>query len=133
MPDPAPVREQVDLVELAEEKFGRGVYQGTFLQQAGVKLFNRVLMVTIIVIGFIVVYWLVETVRIPAWPLEASQHPGVTDSLAARVISEHRATAFSNFETAIQMIVIGVFFPLLTAILGYLFGTGETGQAPDNP
>ena len=118
--------ETIALTDLADSFVPEGTIheKGTFLQRAGVKLFYRVLSLTALVILALFIYLLMETPSFPKTETLSASAP--TDSLTFDRIVSQRKAVFENFIDAIDKIVVGILLPLLTAILGYLFGTRET-------
>jgi hypothetical protein len=118
----APVR--VELEDLASEELGpKGSIKerGTFLQRAGVSLFYWVFGATILVLLTLTVYTIVRTPTLP--PVSTGT---AADTIAYRLISAERQVIFDNYMEAVQAVIVAVLLPLLTAILGYLFGTAAT-------
>jgi len=120
----------VEFIEIPPKysSFPEGWFQeGTFLQRAGLGLFYRVLLATTSVLLFLFGYLFWGT---PPYP-DTSQSSGVLpDSLSFRLIAEQRSEVFQNFIEGVERIVVAIFLPLLTAILGYLFATRETAETP---
>ena len=113
---------RVDLGQLTELSTG-SVTEGTFLQRAGVGLFYRVLFTTVVIIAAAVTYLLWKT---PSFPGDLTASPDTAAVL--RMIAEQRSEVFANFLSFLEKLVIGVFLPLMTAILGYLFGTRQAAD-----
>lgn len=139
-------RTRVDLASIVESVDLDG---STFLQRSGVRLFLRVLLVTGLVLAALfanLVYELWAAPRVASSrALDAAfaqQDTAVVARLAAhyRAISEvallQRSAAWDHFVIGIKELVVTVFLPILTGILGYVFGTrndavsqgGEAGE-----
>jgi len=93
--------------------------KGSFLQNTGRNLFYAVLIFTALVIIGLFAYLIIAT---PSYGLTPST-PLNTETSAALI--QERQVVFSNFITGIEKIVIAFCLPILTAILGYLFGTRD--------
>ncbi len=78
-------------------------------------------------------YLIWETVRVPHLTprMPADSASVIRDTVIARLLLEQRQAVFSNFGTGVEKIVIAFLLPLLTAILGYLFGT-QAGSTSGN-
>jgi hypothetical protein len=89
------------------------------------KLFGLVLLLvgSILLLAFIYVW--VYTPAMPRVPIQGTP----SDSVVARLIVEQRATVFTNFVSIVEKLVIGFSLPIMTAILGYLFGTGQARRS----
>ena len=79
-----------------------------------------------IVLVLLIVYLFVQ---MPAMPATSSGALSTSDTVALRVSAEQRSIVFQQFITSVEKVIIAFFLPMLTAILGYLFGTRET-RAP---
>jgi len=87
-------------------------------------MFFAVLSAMLLVLGALFIYLVWMTPASLNFAADASLT--ARDSLAVDVFEGQRSQVFDNFLRAVEKIVIGVFLPLLTAILGYIFGTRET-------
>jgi hypothetical protein len=85
-----------------------------------------VLISTLVTLGALswYLYWQLNGVR----PVGAG--PAATDTVLAALLSAQRQEVFANFIAGVETLIVGVFLPLLTAILGYIFGT--TSLSPDD-
>jgi hypothetical protein len=101
------------------------VHSGTYLQRAGMKLFGWILILAGAILLMAFVYVGVYTPSMPSVPANGTP----SDSIVARLIIEQRATVFANFTGILEKLVIGFSLPLMTAILGYLFGTGQVRKS----
>jgi hypothetical protein len=123
-------------LRLADAKRAVRLDRGTFLQRSGVSLFLCVLAVAAAVILALFLNLVVELGRAPRVPdadaIARAFAQGDTLQalrLAAqyRAMGElslaHRDAAWTHFAMGIKDLVVTVFFPLLTGILGYVFGT----------
>jgi len=130
-------------IQLAEARSGVRLDPGTFLQRSGVSLFLKVLLVASAVILGLFVNLLIELARAPGMPdgHGLSQVFARGDTMQAlrmaaqyREMGEislaHRDAAWTHFVLGIKELVVTIFFPLLTGILGYIFGTRQDGAAP---
>jgi uncharacterized membrane protein len=120
----------VDLQSVYKDRLPRhaSVHQrGSYLERAGVSLFVYVLVLTMVVLAVLFTYLFVET---PAWTLPASGG-GAVDTLQLRLVSEQRELAFERFLRATERIVSSTLLPVLTAILGYIFGRPRTNREDD--
>ena len=92
--------------------------KATYLQWAGVKLFIYVFWFTVAVTGALFLYWILKTPSLPSPPTNSSP----LDSAYLRVIIEQRTQVFNNFLEAVSRVLLNLCLPLLTGILGYIFG-----------
>jgi hypothetical protein len=147
MPDRSSARRTVQLsssrrmLQLADVQNEVRLDGGTFLQRSGVSLFLKVLLIASIVILGLFINLLIELGRAPGLPDDGlSRALADGDSLhAIRVAAQYRAmgevslvhrdAAWTHFMLGIKEVVVAVFFPLLTGILGYIFGTNQVAGA----
>lgn len=115
-------RDAVRRVLLSSEAtrvFPGGIQEkGTFLQRAGVTLFLYVLGFTVLLCVALFAYLLCKTPAMPS--LSGAGTP--IDTTYVRLVFEQRAQVFSNFNEAVSRLLLNLCLPLLTAILGYIFG-----------
>lgn len=114
-------KNRVNLLDLAKRTAPEGsVHQkGTFLQRSGVNLFYAVLALTGLVLLALFLYLLI---KVPQFSISPST---ALDANTAQVLLQERQTVFTNFLSGVEKIIIAFCLPILTAILGYLFGTRE--------
>src|SRR6267378_3676564 len=110
--------EEVSLKSEAAERFPGSIEKGTYLQRTGRELFYWVLGFTAFVSIALFAYVLFKT---PAFPCPSGCST-VTDTSYVHMIAEQRAQVFSNFLEAVSRLLLNLCLPLLTGILGYLFG-----------
>jgi hypothetical protein len=111
---PPAKKEKVELLDLAKTiPQGSVSEKGSFLQKSGVNLFYAMLGLTTIILTSLVLYLLLITPSM-----------SVSNGLDEKTLLQERQTVFSNFLSGIERLVIAFCLPILTAILGYLFGTG---------
>jgi hypothetical protein len=123
-------------IRLADTRGAVRLDPGTFLQRSGVSLFLKVLLAASLVILGLFLNLLIELHRAPGLPDGdgLAQAFARGDTLQAvrlaaqyRALGEvslaHRDAAWTHFVMGIKELVVTVFFPLLTGILGYIFGT----------
>jgi hypothetical protein len=129
-------------VDLDEQTSNVGVDTGTFLQRSGVKLFSWVLLVTLFVVLMLFVNLFAELAHLPDVPsgnvlTRAFQRGDTVQTLrlashyriVADVAVAQRDSAWAHFVLGVKELVVAVLLPLLTGILGYIFGTrSETTQ-----
>ncbi len=131
------------ILDLDEESGSVGVGSGTFLQRSGVKLFRWVLTLTALAVLALFISLYAELSQTPQTPgagaLTAAFQRG--DTLQAQRLAAHyravsdvvvaqRDSAWAHFVMGVKELIVTVFFPLLTGILGYIFGTrSEAAQA----
>jgi predicted small integral membrane protein len=113
-----------------------GLDPGTFLQRSGVNLFLKVLAVSCVVLLALFINLMVELAHVPEVPpgsvlrnafmrgdtvqtLRLAAHYGAVSEVALA----HRNAAWSHFILGVKELVVTVFLPLMTGILGYIFGT----------
>lgn len=123
-------------VNLEDQARRVGLDAGTFLQRSGVTLFIVVLTVVLLVLIALFVNLFNELAQVPSAPggdaLKAAFQRGDTVQtlrLAAHyravsdVVVAQRDSAWAHFIQGVKELVVGVFLPLLSGILGYIFGT----------
>jgi hypothetical protein len=115
---------------LAESGLSRQDFGSTYLQRAGVKLFRWVLWSTMAALAALFLYLLWQLWKTPA--LENLQSGTAIDTTLLRVAVEQREAVFDNFLEGVRTVIVNVFLPLLTAILGYIFGTSDAGASSSN-
>lgn len=119
----------------AYKRIAKPKAKGTFLQESGVRIFKWMLWLTSFVLAALFAYLIWETLRVPHLTprMPADSAGAIRDTVMARLLLEQRQAVFSNFGTGVEKIVIAFLLPLLTAILGYLFGTqaGSTSGSGD--
>jgi hypothetical protein len=117
---------RVDLETLTQNLAPKGSVreQGTFLQRSGVNLFYAMLILTAVILIALFLYLLIDT---PAFSISPSS---ALDENTGKTLLQERQTVFTNFLSGIEKIVIAFCLPILTAILGYLFGTSEKRSNP---
>jgi hypothetical protein len=117
--EPNSKTEEVNLQSAAAKRFpGSITEKGTYLQRAGVSLFYWVLGFTTFICVALFAYLLIKT---PGFPCP-SGCATITDTTYVHMIAEQRALVFSNFLEAVSRLLLNLCLPLLTGILGYLFG-----------
>jgi hypothetical protein len=119
---------QVRLADIADERFPKGeiseVDKGSFISRTGKALFYWVLFATCLaLVGLF--YYLFQNTPAPVVPTKQDSTGVALSVELAKVLADQRAAAFANFVTGIEKLIVGVFLPILTAILGYLFGRAE--------
>jgi hypothetical protein len=108
----------VSLKEEANKRFSGDIKPETYLQRAGVDIFKWVLWFTVFITVALFSYVLVEMPAVPG----QSGSGAAPDTAYVRVILEQRAQIFNNFFEGVSRLLLNLCLPLLTAILGYLFG-----------
>ncbi|HEV3051811.1 MAG TPA: hypothetical protein VGX50_16005 [Longimicrobium sp.] len=129
-------------VDLEDRTDRVGIDPGTFLQRSGVSLFLKVLLVTSIIVAALFINLMAELAQVPPGPsgdsLATAFATGDTSQalrLAAqyRVVSEvlvaQRDAAWAHFVLGVKELVVTVLLPLMTGILGYIFGTRSEAAA----
>lgn len=110
-----------DLVQQSPITTGGVVeHRGSFLQRAGKTLFYVVLAATCAALAALFVYLFTNSPSTAAFQAAAS-----ADTLRFRLIAEQQGAVFQHFVTGVEKVIVAIFLPILTAILGYLFGTRE--------
>lgn len=111
--------ETVSLTALTREVAPTGSVseRGTFIQRAGVNLFYSILLLTALILLGLFLYLLLKT---PALSISPSSE---IQAATVQVITQERQIVFANFLSGIEKIIIAFCLPIITAILGYLFGT----------
>jgi len=104
--------------EAAREYPKSEVTEGTYLQKAGVKLFQRVLWFTAGV-GAVLFGYLY--LAMPDFP-KPSGTGALPDTVYVHLVAAQRAQVFSNFLEAGSRLLLNLCLPLLSGILGYIFG-----------
>ena len=112
------------------------VARGTYLQQEGIKLFSRVLLLTAAVMALLFVALGRELFVAPALPAPPALSPAFQrgdTAVVARLTAElrawselssaHQRAAWDHFALGVKEVVVAILLPLLTGILGYIFGT----------
>lgn len=123
-PDKDPIR--LNFLDIVKARLGKkSDVRIPFLQKAGVWLFYSVLLVMSLVLGALFWYLFSKT---PAFPELTAGTSSFPDSLSAVSLASQRTEVFGNFIMGVEKILVAVFLPVLTAILGYLFGTRGTGE-----
>jgi hypothetical protein len=113
--------EKVDLEKLAKERVpGSIIPPGTYLQWAGMKLFSWIAWITVGILTALFLYLLLATPTLP----KLSSTATVADSVTAHLVIDQRAAVFGNFLNGLEKLILNFCLPLMTGILGYLFGTG---------
>jgi hypothetical protein len=116
-----PTPEKADLAELTKTDVPGSIHEkGTYLQRSGVKLFLWLLYLTSGILVALFVFLLLSTfliTNVPADPLEA-----------AKYIADQRDVAFTRFLGGVERLVLNFCLPLMTGVLGYVFGTRESGR-----
>lgn len=110
---------KLNIIDLTNQTVPRGQVheKGTFLQRSGVNLFYAVLsLTTLILIGLFLYLFIMTPSYSPTAYLDTNTNQGLI---------QERHVVFSNFTSGIEKIIIAFCLPILTAILGYLFGTRE--------
>ena len=136
-----PAERTVDLVDATSDV---GADPGTFLQRSGVKLFSWVLTATALVLLALFVNLSIELARLPDTPgggtltqafLRGDTAQAIRLASQYRSVSEvaiaQRDSAWGHFVLGVKELVVTVFFPLLTGILGYIFGTRSESASGD--
>jgi hypothetical protein len=129
-------------LDLTDQTERVGVDPGTFLQRSGVSLFLKVLLVTSIIVFALFINLMAELAQVPRAPSGTSLTNAFTRGdttqtlrLAAhyRAVSEvailQRDAAWSHFVLGVKELIVAVFLPLMTGILGYIFGTRSEGAS----
>lgn len=121
---PADPVDRIDRVDLEHAVGGPPIIagaiseRGTFLQRSGVQLFLVVMAMTLVTLVGLFVYVVAATPALPG-PAEL-RAPG--DTAVVRLIAAERQAVFANFITGVKEIVVAFFPPLITGLLGYIFG-----------
>jgi|HubBroStandDraft_4_1064222.scaffolds.fasta_scaffold437147_2 hypothetical protein len=96
------------------------VVEGTFLQRTGLLLAGSVGLTAAAVTLVLVVKWLISAPSVPVIPPN-------TDEAKIKIILDNYKTlqqiALEPITTLFDSIVVKVFLPVFTGILGYIFGT----------
>jgi hypothetical protein len=92
----------------------------TYREFAGVRFFWAILSLAAITVVGLLLYVILRTPSIPA--LTANATP---DSAYLAAVIRERANVVDNAVKLGQLLLVGICLPLLTAILGYLFGTSR--------
>ena len=94
--------------------------EGTFLQRTGLLLAGSVGLTAALVTLALVVKWLISAPSVPVIPPN-------TDEAKIKIILDNYKTlqqiALEPITTLFDSIVVKVFLPVFTGILGYIFGT----------
>ncbi len=116
-----PPDNRVNLLELTKNIAPEGSVRekGSFLQRSGVALFYAMLILTALILIALFLYLLIKT---PSFSISPST---ALDATTTQTLLQERQSVFTNFISGIEKIVIAFCLPILTAILGYLFGTRE--------
>ena len=108
----------VSLKAEADKRFPGDIKPETYLQRAGVDIFKWVLWFTVFISVALFSYLLLKMPAVPG----LSGSGAAPDTAYVRVILEQRAQVFNNFSEGVSRLLLNLCLPLLTAILGYLFG-----------
>jgi hypothetical protein len=87
---------------------------------AGVRFFWAILGLAAITVVGLLLYVILRTPSIPALTADATP-----DSAYLAAVIRERANVVDNAVKLGQLLLVGICLPLLTAILGYLFGTSR--------
>lgn len=121
-------KDSIDSINIADEAREKlppksVTEKGTFLQKSGVYLFYSVLILTALILLGLFLYLLCITPSFIVSPATA------IDANTSQVLIQERQTVFGNFTAGVEKTIIAFCFPLLTGILGYLFGTREASNS----
>jgi hypothetical protein len=122
--------QKVELEELVSERVPGSIEErGTYLQRVGVKLFFWVLMLTVGILVGLFIYLIASTPYIPDLSYTAVQDTARAETV--HLLIEQRKMAFDRFIGGVDRLVLQFCLPLMTGILGYLFGTREPRRTTD--
>ena len=95
------------------------IKDSTYLQRAGVRLFKWVLWLFAGSLVLLAIYVGWATPGIP----DLSTSGSATDSVVVRLLVEDRRSVFEQAIRLAGLFFANIYFPLLTGILGYIFGS----------
>ena len=105
-----------------DDLFKGGIQEGTYLQRAGVRVFKWTLWLFGGSLVLLAIYVAFATPAIPDLSLGSS----AADSVVIRLLIEERGNVFDHAMRFVSVFFANIYFPLLTGILGYIFGTTPT-------
>lgn len=100
--------------------------------RAGVQLSWGVLWAMVLfIIALVLFTWRAEAygfAYLQAEVLHSDSTATAVDTVAFRVLREHQESVRGHWLTLAQLVLLNILFPVLTALLGYIFGTQEASR-----